>query len=280
MLRFVGPLLVDKDVAARVERLELPFNEFGVDPYGVSKDALVRAFSLARWVYRRYFAVKVYGIDNVPGRGRAMLVGNHAGGVALDAGVVIASMFFDMDPPRLAQGMVEKFVNRFPVFSQWSARTGQITGLPENAERLLEDDRMLLVFPEGARGTAKLYPDRYSLVDFGTGFLRLALQTRTPIIPFAFIGGGEAIPTVMNAYELGKRIGAPYVPLTPYLLPVPLPVTLAVHYGEPIRFSGNGKEEDDVIHKWVGEVKREIGRLIEEGLQVRHERVVRREEDR
>ncbi len=263
----------------RVDRLELPFNRFGVDPYGISKGALVRAFSLSKWFYRKYFAVRVCGAHNVP-RGRAMLVGNHAGGVALDAGVVIASAFFDMEPPRLAQGMVEKFLNRFPVLSQWTARTGQVTGLPEHAKRLLEDDRLLLVFPEGVRGTAKLFPERHSLVDFGTGFLRLALQTNAPIVPFAFIGGGEAIPTVMNAYELGKRIGAPYVPITPYLVPVPLPVPLAVHYGEPMRFAGNGKEEDEVIHRWVDEVKSEIARLIDVGLAERKQRVVRREGER
>ena len=58
-------------------------------------------------------------------------------------------------------------------------------GLPEHAVRLLEDDRLLLVFPEGARGTAKLFKDRNSLVRFGTGFMRLALQTGTPIVPTA-----------------------------------------------------------------------------------------------
>ena len=60
-----------------------------------------------------------------------------------------------------------------------------------------------MVFPEGARGTAKLYKERHSLVEFGTGFMRLALKTNTPIIPFGFAGGGEAIPTVANAYALG-----------------------------------------------------------------------------
>lgn len=270
--------IVDPEVVARVERLELPFNRFGVDPYGISKDALVRAFSLSKWFYDKYFAVKVYGIEHVPERGRAMLIGNHAGGVALDVGTVIASMFFEMDPPRLAQGMVEKFMNRFPIISQWSARTGQVTGLPEHAQRLLHDERLLLVFPEGARGTAKLFKERYSLVEFGTGFLRLALQTKSPIVPFAFIGGGEAIPTVMNAYKLGKRIGAPYVPITPYLLPLPLPVPLAVHFGKPMHFPGNGNEEDDVIHEWVEEVKREIGRLIDEGLEERARRVSQQEE--
>lgn len=270
------PRFVDPEVAARIERLELPFNRFGVDPYGISKDALARVFTVAKWLYRSYFAVKVYGVENVPPRGRAMLVGNHAGGVAVDAGAVIASAFFDMEPPRLAQGMAEKFINRFPFFSQWTARTGQITGLPEHAERLLEDERLLMVFPEGARGTAKLFKDRYSLVEFGSGFIRLALQTQTPIVPFAFIGGGEAVPTVMNAYALGKLIGAPYVPVTPYLLPVPLPVPLAVHYGEPLRFPGKGREDDDVIFGWVQEVKARISGLIEEGLEAREQRVSRK----
>jgi 1-acyl-sn-glycerol-3-phosphate acyltransferase len=107
-------------------------------------------------------------------------------------------------------------------------RTGNLTGLPEHAERLLEDDRLLMVFPEGARGTAKLYRERHSLVDFGTGFVRLAMKTKTPIVPFGFIGGGEAIPTIVNSYALGKLFGAPYVPITPYLFALPLPVSLEV----------------------------------------------------
>src|SRR4029077_13360162 len=98
--------------------------------------------------------------------------------------------------PRLAQGMLEKFINRVPFASLWSNRCGQFTGLPEHAVRLLEDDRLLMVFPEGARGTAKLYKERHSLVQFGTGFMRLSLRTKTPIVPFGFIGGGEAVPTV------------------------------------------------------------------------------------
>src|SRR5678816_4916589 len=103
--------------------------------------------------------------------------------------------------------MVEKFINRYPWASLWSNRCGQVTGLPEHAERLLSEERLLMVFPEGARGTAKLYKDRYSLVDFGTGFMRLALKTKTPIVPFGFLGGGEAVPTVVNAYRLGQAFG-------------------------------------------------------------------------
>jgi 1-acyl-sn-glycerol-3-phosphate acyltransferase len=255
----------DESIAERVERLELPFNEFGVDPYGVSKRHLALAATAFAFLYRSYFRVKCYGIEHVPPRGRAMLVGNHSGGYAVDGAMVITSMFLELEPPRLAQGMAEKFINRFPVASLWTSRTGQFTGLPEHALRLLEDDRLLMVFPEGARGTAKLYSERYSLVDFGTGFMRLALQTRTPIVPFGFLGGGTALPTIVNLYKLGRLVGVPYLPVTPYLLPVPLPAPLEIHYGEPLLFSGTGDEDDEVIAGYVEQVKQRIAGLIEQG---------------
>ena len=175
----------------------------------------------------------------------------------------------EMDPPRLAQGMAEKFINRVPFASEWSNRMGQFTGLPEHAVRLLQNERLLLTFPEGARGTAKLFPERYSLVNFGAGFMRLALQTRAPIIPVGFLGGGEAIPTIMNSYTIGKLIGAPYVPITPYLFAVPLPVELDIYYGEPMIFEGTGAEGDEVIADYVAQVKGRIAGLIERGREER-----------
>lgn len=253
------------EIEERVKRLEIPFNEYGVDPYGISQKHLVQGFVLLGFLYKSYFSVECFGAEHVPARGRCMLIGNHSGGLPVDGAMVIASMLFEKDPPRLAQGMVEKFMNRFPIASLWSSRTGQFTGLPEHAVRLLEDERLLMVFPEGARGTAKLYRQRNSLVDFGTGFMRLALKTKSPIVPFAFLGGGEAIPTVLNAVALGRMIGVPYIPVTPYVLPLPLPVRVQIYYGEPMRFEGTGNEEDHVIHGYVEQVKSKIAKMIEAG---------------
>lgn len=266
------PVALFDGTDARVDQLELPFNEYGVDPYGISKKHVKEALRVFAFIYRHYFRVRCHGAHHIPARGRGMLVGNHSGGVAVDGAMVLTSTMLELNPPRLAQGMVERFLHKFPVSSLWASRTGQFTGLPEHARRLLEDDRLLMIFPEGARGTAKLYNERYSLVDFGTGFVRLALQTRSPIIPFAFLGGGSAIPTVFNAYTLGKLLGIPYVPLTPYLLPVPLPVQLEIHYGEPLVFQGTGDEEDHVIEGHVAKVKERIAGLIEVGRAQRHQR--------
>lgn len=265
-------LFQNPDIAQRIDRLELDFGRYGVDSYGISKEELIRFFSLLGWFYRHYFRMTVTGLEHVPARGRAMLVGNHSGGVALDGAMVLTSLILDKEPPRLAQGMADKFINRFPFASLFASRLGQFTGLPEHAVRLLEDERLLMVFPEGSRGTAKLYGDRNTLVDFGTGFARLALQTRTPIIPFAFVGGGEAIPTVVNLEGFGRLLGVPYIPVTPYLLPLPRPVELEIYYGEPILLEGHGNEEDQVIRGHVDRVKGEIAGLIERGVRIRRSR--------
>lgn len=267
------PIKASRDVIERVDRLEITFNRHGIDRFGVSKSEIARGYTIARWFAQSYFSTSVYGVENIPKAGRVMLVGNHSGGVAIDAMIVLGSTFFDMEPPRLAQGMAEKFLNRVPVLSEILSRMGQFTGLPEHAARLLEDERMLLVFPEGARGTAKLFPERDSLVGFGTGFMRLALANRSPILPFAFVGGGEAVPTVTNLVQLGKLIGVPYIPVTPWLLPVPRPVDLQLLYGSPMFFEGTGREEDHVIRGYVDQVKDKIQGLISQGRALREGRL-------
>lgn len=266
---FTSALPVNEKIRGDVDRLQLGFSHHGIDAYGIDKAELARFFTALEWAYRRYFDVHVYGAEHVPLSGRAMIIGNHSGGVALDALMVLASCFFELDPPRLAQGMAEKFINKVPGASQLASRLGQFTGLPEHADRLLRDERLLMVFPEGARGTAKLARDADSLVRFGTGFMRLALKTGTPIVPVAFVGGGEAIPTVMNLYKLGQFLGVPYIPVTPYLFPLPKPVKLQLLYSEPLVFEGDGSEADEVIHGYVEQVRSRIAWLIEQARALR-----------
>lgn len=262
-------LPTDPDVAERVSRIELPFNTYGIDPYGVDTQELGRAFTLLKRFYRGYFRVEVHGAHNIPKRSGAMLVGNHSGGVAIDGMMVISSCFFELDPPRLAHGMADKFIAALPGASHYSSRCGQFPGLPEHAERFLGDGRLLMVFPEGARGTAKLAVDAHTLVRFGTGFIRLALRTGVPIVPLAFLGGGDAMPTVANLKSIGKLLGVPYIPVTKYLLPIPRPTTFQLLYGKPIQFEGTGNEDDATIAGLVETVRNQILLLIEQGERLR-----------
>ena len=68
-----GALLTESDeIAARVDRLELPFDARGVDDYGVSKWHLGVVFRALAFLYRTYFHVKCTGLEHIPARGRAM----------------------------------------------------------------------------------------------------------------------------------------------------------------------------------------------------------------
>ena len=261
-----------EEIDARLGRIDLSFNAHGFDAYGVSRSSLAAGLRVIGWLYRHYFTVRCRGIEHIPPRGRVILVGNHSGGYAIDAGMVIAACFLELEPPRLAHSMADRFINRIPFLSQLASRTGQITGLPQHALQLLRDDRVLLVFPEGTRGTQKLFWNRYSLGQFGTGFLRLALRTGSPIVPFAYLGGGEAVPTIANLTFLGKLIGVPYIPVTPYLLPLPLPVGAELRFGAPLRFSGTGEESQPAIQAQVDLVKAAIADLIAHGLGERESR--------
>ncbi|ACY17506.1 lysophospholipid acyltransferase family protein [Haliangium ochraceum] len=259
------PWLVSDDVFERTAQLEVPFSRHGIDPFGISRVEVARMMTVLSWLYRHYFTMRVSGLDNVPDHGRVLLIGNHSGGWGVDAMMTIAALFLEKEPPRLAHAMADRFINRMPFASLYTARTGNLTGTPRTAAMLLESERALMVFPEGWRGTAKLYGDRNSLVRFGNGFMRLALHTKTPIVPFAFVGGGDAIPTVVNLYRVGKLLGMPYIPITPYVLPLPRPVALQLNFGEPMHFAGTGNEDDHEVATYVGEVKNRIAVMLENG---------------
>jgi 1-acyl-sn-glycerol-3-phosphate acyltransferase len=270
---FDNLLPIDPEIAARVEALDLEFNKFGIDPYGIDKADLTRFISVFAWIYRYYFKVDVHGLDHVPSQGRGILVGNHSGGVAIDGMMVMGSMLLDAEPPRLPHGMIDKFIHEFPLASQIMSRAGQFTGNPDQAKRLLNAERIILSFPEGARGTAKLAKDADSLVGFGTGFMRLALETKSPIVPFGFVGGGDALPTIANLKRLGRLFGVPYIPVTKWIFLVPKPTRFQLLYGKPMYFEGTGHERDEVVIAMVDEVKERIRDLIRQGRQLREKEI-------
>src|SRR5690606_37351486 len=112
-----------------------------------------------------------------------------------------------------------------------------------NAKHLLSHEEALLVFREGVRGISKRFSHRYQLVDFGLGFMRLAVETNTPIVPVAIIGGEEQYISVGNFGSLAKVLRMPNLPILPQLLlpfgVLPLPTRYRIQFGEPMRFGGD-----------------------------------------
>lgn len=263
------------DLADRL-RENAQVNSAGYDPWGLHPETAERTLRSLRWVYERYFRVRTFGIENVPA-GRVMLVPNHSGQLPLDGMMIAMAMIFAARSPRIVRGMVERWVPSLPFVSTLFNRCGQVTGDPRNCVALLERDQPILVFPEGVRGSGKTYWHRYTLQRFGTGFLRIALETKTPIVPIGVVGAEETYPAIYNVEWLAKLLSIPYVPITPTwpllgpLGAVPLPVQIDLHFGEPLVFEGDPDAPDDEVQVFVDRVQGEIQRLLDEGVAQRRD---------
>lgn len=198
------------------------------------------------FLYRRYFRVDTSGIENVPDTGRVLLVANHSGMLPYDGAMVMHAMHREHPARRDVRPLVEDFVFHFPYLGTFINRIGGVRACQANAERLLARNQVIVVFPEGIKGMGKLYRQRYQLQRFGRGgFIKLALRTRSPIIPVAIVGAEEAHPMLAKLTWLSQSAGIPYVPITPtfpLLGPLglmPLPVKWTVRFGPPIDIPGD-----------------------------------------
>ncbi|MBU6153535.1 MAG: acyltransferase family protein [Bdellovibrionales bacterium] len=262
----------------RLSRLKVELNSAGFDRWGLHPETLRKFAPMLYLLYHKYFRVETSGVSGIP-EGRVLFIGNHGGQIPLDAMMAGLALFMDGEPPRIARAMVERWVPTVPFISTLFTRIGAMVGDPMNCRELLEHDQSVLVFPEGVRGSGKLFKDRYQLQRFGTGFMRLALETKTPIVPVAIIGTEETYPSVYNFEVLAKILGAPYFPITPFfpllgpLGLIPLPSKVTVRFGEPMYFEGNGKEEEEKIREKVQRVKDALQGEINSGLKIRGEHI-------
>lgn len=268
----IARTMLGPDFHDRIARVPMRLGPSGVDPFGFDPEVAKYALIVAAFFHRFWFRTEVHGIENVP-RGRVLLIANHSGQLPLDGLVIGASMFLDAEPPRFIRSMVEKWTQTLPFVSTFFSRCGQVVGVPENARQLLLNEEMLLVFPEGTRGIGKPITKRYELAEFGLGFMRLALETNTPIVPIAVVGAEEQYINFGNASALAKVFQMPNFPIVPqFLIPgmqMPLPVKYRIYVGEPLLFDGDPDDDDAVIEEKVWMVKATIQAMINRGLKER-----------
>ena len=120
---------------------------------------------------------------------------------------------------------------------------------------------------------SKPFSERYHLTEFGLGFMRLALETNTPIVPVAVVGGEEQYINLGNSKRLAEMFRMPVFPVIPqWLVPggqLPLPTKYRIYFGEPLRFDGDPDDEDAVVGEHVEAVRRTIQTMVDRGLKKR-----------
>jgi 1-acyl-sn-glycerol-3-phosphate acyltransferase len=195
----------------------------------------------------------VEGIENVPGAGGALLVANHAGALPPDAAMIAKAIKEEHPRPRPLHLTVEHFFKGYPGLAMLVNKLGGVPAHPANVHRLLHDERQLvLVFPEGRKGSEKLYKDRYRLRRFGRGgFVEAAMRARAPIVPVAVVGAEEAMPTFAQIGVLQRLTRLIYFPVTP-LFPhlgllgtAYLPAKFRIRFLEPIATDQWGEDPSD-----------------------------------
>src|SRR4051794_11575639 len=189
-----------------------------VDRWGRSERMRALVRTAYEPLYRYWFRVEWEGFEHLPNDGGALLVSNHAGAIPSDAPAIMHGIETRLGRP--VYGLAEHLFRSMPVVGTMWSRVGGVTANPDNAYRLLPDEgQLVLVFPEGTKGTGKLYRDRYHLRRFGRGgFVEIAMRAGVPVIPIAVVGAEESMPIVWKSPRLAKLTNIPYFPVTANML--------------------------------------------------------------
>lgn len=191
-----------------------------------------------------YFRPHIEGVRYVPRRGGAIVASNHASyldWLFLPLVVRLRRLSF------LAKE--EYFTRRGPVGAAqrfFFGATGQVPVIRGGnrkgdaalvtAARLLDEGRLLAIFPEGTRSLdGRLQRGK-------TGVVRMAGRTGVPVIPCGIVGAFEVAPK-------GAR--------------VPRPVKVTVRFGPPMPWSGKRFDIDDrvLLRKYTDELMTAIQEL-------------------
>jgi 1-acyl-sn-glycerol-3-phosphate acyltransferase len=227
---------------------------------------------LFQFLYYNYFRVDAKGVANIPAKGPAIIVANHSGTLPYDGTMTHLAVYNELKSKRLVRFLVDDFVFQIPCLRGFIERTGGVRASFANAEKLLRDGNLVVIFPEGVAGVGKTYDEKYRLLPFSRGgFVRLAVKVRAPIIPLSIIGAEEIHPLIWKSKELGRMLGVPFMPFTPtfpWLGPlglVPLPSKWKLIFGKPVRYA-KAKSSDARNDKFIAHEAEKMRLVIQKTL--------------
>ncbi len=193
---------------------------------------------LLKLVYR----IRIEGLDNLPKKGPAIIAANHLS--------FLDSFFIPLAVPRRKV----TYLAKADYFKSWKTKwffnmVGQIPTEREGGKKsqqsleiargVLEEDKLLGIYPEGTRS-----PDGY-LHRGRTGVARLALTGGAPVVPCGLIGTEKVMPKSAKFPKLTGRL------------------TVHVRFGRALEFSRYAGRETDrlVLRSVTDEIMYEIMQL-------------------
>ena len=281
-----GTLPAEFDWLAVLQELRRRLGSFGmversaeIDEFGMDAITLERTRLLLDFLMDRYFRVEVLGLDAVDPDVPNLLVSNHSGLLPYDG--LMLSHAVERWHPRHARPrfLVADWLIPLPFAQPYLARLGGVRACRENADRLLRKGHSVIAFPEGAKGAAKVFAERYALKRFGRGgVIRAAVENRVPLVPVGIVGAEESNPILFKSYTPARVLGLPFLPVTPtfpWLGPlglVPFPTKWVVKVGAPIPLGDlevGALDDELLLSRLTEELRGCIQDLIDDALERR-----------
>jgi 1-acyl-sn-glycerol-3-phosphate acyltransferase len=264
------------DLRRRIATLGMSERSGEVDEFGMDEVVVERARPILDLLFDRWFRVDLAGAAELPERGPALLVANHSGLLPWDGlmlGQAVERFHVSHRRPRF---LVADWFITLPFVQPYLARLGGVRACRENAERLLSTGHFVVAFPEGVKGAAKVFRERYRVKRFGRGgVVRVALETGVPLVPVGIVGAEEAHPLLFKWTTPARSFGLPFVPVTPtfpLLGPIgglPLPTKWVIRIGAPIpldHLAPDAGSDELLVSRLTEELRSEVQALVDVAL--------------
>ena len=209
------------------------------------------------YYYKHYFRVEAYGVEHLPRRGPALLIGNHSGGlVAPDAAMTLYLWIQQRGLDLPAYALIDASVFAMEGVNVHVSKCGGLQAHPRMAKQAIESGGVVLLYPGGASDSYRPYSRRNEIELSGNkGFIKLALQYGVPIVPVVttahntlmVLDDGKELAQILG---LDKK-GVERLPVSISMLglsvginfEIPFPAPFKIAVGMPLEFPGLGTRD-------------------------------------
>lgn len=217
-------------------------------------------------IMRKYFRLEVEGLENIPRKGSAIIAPNHSGFSGLDA--MLLTHVVNKDVGRLPKVLTHHFWFLTPATAIPAEKLGFTEATYENGLKELKKKHLVILFPEGEHGNFKPTSRMYQLQEFKRGFIRMALETGSPIVP-AIVLGAEETHINLKKLKFTKFLRGVVIPLP--LNVIPLPARWKIRFLEPIHlhYKPEAMNDSELVHDLAVEIQEKMQKAIQEEIKKR-----------
>jgi 1-acyl-sn-glycerol-3-phosphate acyltransferase len=219
-------------------------------------------------------APKFYCLERVPRDRPFLLVANHTLMGVLDVPLLLCGLHEHSGV--FVRSLGDHLHFQVPGWRNLLTRFGTVDGTRENCHALMRAGESILVFPGGGREVFKRKGEQYQLIwKNRTGFARLAIEHRYPIVPLAAVGAEECYEILIDADEIRQTRIGPLLqrvlprpdempPIVRGFGPFPRPQRFYFWFGRPIETAAFARRKSD--ERMCLQLRQRVRRALTQGI--------------